>query len=365
MSSDVVIIGGGVIGLTLAYKLAEEGVSTTIIERGEPGREASWAGAGMLPPGNFEKAKTPAALLRGLSDSLWSDLSNELLERTGVDNGYRNSGGMEVRYQSDESLSNEIEKWKLEEVPIEILDRKQLKQKEPLLSEKLTKAYFLPTMHQVRNPRQLSALYAGCQSRGVQFLLGQPVTNIKREGEKVLGVETLNGSINCGHVCIATGSWSGQLLNSLEINNSIKPVRGQIVLLRSQQHSLKHIIQIGSQYLVPRPDGRILIGSTMENVGFNKTTTASGISSLIQFALELVPELASATVEKTWAGLRPGSEDGLPYLGEVGNYQNLSIAAGHFRDGLQLSPATAILMTQHIMGIESAIPIKPYSLERG
>ncbi len=344
MTSDVIIIGGGIIGLTLAYRLSGEGVTVTVIERGEPGKEASWAGAGMLPPGNLEKATTPEGLIRGLSDSRWKDLSNELLEKTGIDNGFRNSGGLEVRYQQDESFQNDIQKWQYEEVPIEVLDQQQLNHKAPRLSQKLVQGFFLPTMHQVRNPRQISAIYSACKMRGVQFLLGEIVTELTKKENQITGIRTLTDSISSGHVCIAAGSWSRQFLNQLQLETSIEPIRGQIVLLRSKEITLDHIIQVGPQYLVPRPDGRILIGSTMERAGYDKSTTASAISDLIQFATRLVPDLKNAQVEKFWAGLRPGSEDGLPYLGNVGEFQNLSIASGHFRDGLQLSPATSVLL---------------------
>lgn len=364
MTTDVVIIGGGIIGLSMAYRLSLEGASVTIIERGKPGREASWAGAGMLPPGNLDKSEYPEAMIRGLSDSIWPQLTQELFELTGIDNGYRNSGGLEVRYRSDESFLEDIQKWKDQEVPVEVLDQELLHQQEPALSRKLVQGYFLPTMHQVRNPRQISAIYSACVMHGVNFRTDETVTELLREGDCIRGVKTDFDSISCDHVCIAAGSWSNRLLESLGVSNSIEPVRGQIVLLRTNPTILNHVIQVGPQYIVPRPDGRILIGSTMERAGYEKSTTASGIAGLIDFAIELVPELKNACVEKTWAGLRPGSEDGLPYLGRVENFENLSIASGHFREGLQLSPATAVLMTEHILQKETTIPLEPFSLSR-
>jgi glycine oxidase len=164
--------------------------------------------------------------------------------------------------------------------------------------------------------------------------------------------------------CVAGGAWSKPLLADFGVDVSIEPVRGQIVLLSQSPVPFRCVIQDGARYLVPRPDGRILIGSTEEHVGFLKENTAGAIAELIEFATARVPQLAAARVERTWAGLRPGSADGLPYMGQVPGTENVFVAAGHFRSGLQMSPGSALLMRELILGSETSISLEPFACNR-
>lgn len=364
---DVVVIGGGVIGLTLAYELAGRGVSVNVLDQGPMGQESSWAGAGILPPGNPAKAAAPEAKLRAHSHVLWPRLSEQLRSETGIDNGFRRCGGIEVRLNGHaKQLDDEIENWQTEGVEIERLDERVFEY-ESRLNRDTVSAYRLPQMGQVRNPRHLKALIVGCLARGVTLRAGCPVHSFERlsSGNKVLAVRTPDGELFAGQFVIASGAWSGRFLAELGCRAAnIRPLRGQIVQLATLPPLIRHVVNVGSRYLVPRDDGRILVGSTEEAVGFDKRNTADAVGDLIAFGRQVVPALASATFERAWAGLRPQSLDGLPYLGAVPGSSNLFIAAGHFRSGLQLSPITAAVMTQLLLGEPTTVDLHPFRCDR-
>lgn len=363
--SDVIVIGGGVVGLSIAYELSGRGVGVTVLDQGPLGREASWAGAGMLPPANPERARSPGERLRGFSHRLWSGLSERLRAETGIDNGYRKSGGLEVRFEGTTGeLDEEIAAHRLAGVDIASLSPKEALECEPRLSTNISAGYRLSEMAQVRNPRHLKAMLAGCAARGVRFLPGTPVHDFDRHGEKIVGVQTPSGVLHAGQFVVAAGAWSPAVLERAGCAVKIAPLRGQIVLLQSQPLPIRHIVQVGKQYLVPRPDGRVLIGSTEDAVGFNKGNTAEGVNGLLSFAKQIVPCLAEATFERAWAGLRPRSADGLPYLGRIPGLENLFAATGHFRDGLQLSPITAELISATLLGEEPCTSLDDFRCDR-
>lgn len=362
---DVIIIGGGVIGLSTAFQLAGAGYSCAVVDQGALGQESSWAGAGMLPPGNLHGARTPEAKLRAASHELWPDLSATLRELTGIDNGFRRCGGLEVRLDGPgDELDQEIDGWTAEQVAVRKLSGTDLSEREPAISQRVTAAYYLPEMGQVRNPRHLKALISGCGQRGVTLLPGVNVWELARQGGRLAAVATSQGRMTAGMFVVAGGAWSGQLLSQVGYRIPLRPMRGQIVLLSTGPRVVRHVINLGARYLVPREDGRVLVGATQEVAGFDKRTTAAGAGGLLEFALRLVPELSQATVERTWAGLRPQSADGLPYLGAVPDVDGLIVAAGHFRAGLQLSPITANLITDLIQGKPSRLPLEAYSVCR-
>jgi glycine oxidase len=360
-NSDVLILGGGVIGLTAAYFLAREGLAVEVVDKGEFGQEASWAGAGILPPGNPSHALSAVDQLRAHSAALFPVLSAELRERTGIDNGYRRCGGLEFSAEEGEAAANE---WRSEGITFEPVDERRLRTLEPALAAGLGTGYLLPDMAQLRNPRHLTALLAGCQLFGVRLRSGCPVYQFERQGERITAVESEHGRLVAGRFLLAAGAWSGALLGQLGWRPGIHPVRGQIVLLHPPTPLLRHILLWGARYLVPRSDGRVLIGSTEEDAGFDKRTTAGAISELLALACRLVPALAEVPVERCWAGLRPGSPDGLPFLGAVPGSANLFIATGHFRAGIQLSPATGLVIKELLLGQRLTIPLDDFRLDR-
>jgi glycine oxidase len=360
-SADILIIGGGVIGLTTAYFLAREGAQVEIVDKGDFGQEASWAGAGILPPGNPTLARTPFDKLRAHSAALFPSLSAELRERTGIDNGYLRCGGLELAGREGEAAANE---WRSEAIAFQELDEQQLRQREPALAPGLAPAFYLPDMAQLRNPRHLRAIVAGCQHLGVRLRPGCPAHDFEKQGSRIIGVRSEQGALRAGRYLLSAGAWSEGLLEPLGIRAGIHPVRGQIALLHSGRPLFGHLLLWGAHYLVPRADGRILVGSTEEDAGFDKRTTAGAIAELLALGCKLVPALADAAVERCWAGLRPGSPDGLPYLGAVPGSDNLFIAAGHFRAGIQLSPATGLVLKELLLGQPLTVPLDAFRLDR-
>ena len=363
-NADVLIIGGGVIGLTTAWYLSGEGVRVTLLDQGPIGRQASWAGAGIIPPGCPAHARAPIDLLRALSSRLYPELSAALREQTGLDNGYVVCGGLELPDPDAPDLLLPTEEWHSEGIAFAWLDRAGLERLEPGLSPAVTAAVHLPGMAQVRNPRHLQALQRGCLDRSVAILPGWPVARLVVKGRQVLAVEGEQGRLSAGQYVLASGAWTERLLEPVGHRPGIRPVRGQIALLNTGRPGMRPLLLVGKRYLVPRLDGRLLVGATEEEAGFDARPTAGGIAGLLEFATRLVPDLADAWLEQSWAGLRPGSVDGLPYLGAVPGCDNLHIAAGHFRAGLQLSPASGLAMTCHLLGRPTPLPLEAFRLDR-
>ncbi|MGL4551696.1 MAG: glycine oxidase ThiO [Gemmataceae bacterium] len=355
---DVLIVGGGVIGLTTAYYLARDGVRVTLVEAGEVGRQASWAGAGILTPGDPERARTPADRLRTVSVGLYPGLSAALREETGLDNGYRVCGGVELPDDGQDAADLPTEEWHAEGARVEPVPAGGLAEATGGLVEGAAAAVRLPDMAQVRNPRHLQALQAACVRRGVTLLPGWPVAEVRP-----YGVAGERGRLVAGKVLVAGGAWTGQVLASHGLRLPVRPVRGQMVQLRLPPGRRPIVLQ-GKRYLVPREDGLTLVGSTEEEAGFDAVPTDDGVAGLLAFARGLGPALGTAPVERTWAGLRPASADGLPYLGEVPGAAGLSVAAGHFRSGLQLSPGTGLVMSQLLTGKEPAVPLEAFRVGR-
>lgn len=353
-SPDVIVIGGGVIGLSIAWELAGQGASVRLLEQGQFGQEASWAGAGMLPPGNPELARSPEARLRAESHALWPDWTERLRAETGIDNGYARCGGIEVRLNgSSTELNAEVAAWRAEGVLVETPNLDEFGQRFPALHPHVSSGYVLPELGQVRNPRHLKALVSACAARGVDLRAGCPVVGFDHSANRIAAARTPAEEHRAAEFVVAGGAWSRELLRQAGHDISIEPVRGQIVLLEARPLPFRCVIQSGLRYLVPRADGRILIGSTEEHVGFDKRNTAEAVSDLIDFARGIVPALGAARFERCWSGLRPHATNGLPHIGRLPETANLSVAAGHFRAGLQLSPITAVKVANAILGRET------------
>lgn len=327
-SADVIIVGGGVIGLTTAYYCARAGLRVTLVEAGPLGRQASWAGAGILPPASLEMARTPLDVLRAQSMAEYPGLSAQLRDETGLDNGYRLCGGVELPERPSALVPTE--EWHAPGTRYEIVQREALRRRLGDWQLPHDTGAFLPEMAQVRNPWHLRALEAACRGRGVDLRPHWPVRRLLPDG-----VEGAAGMLYAGRIVLTSGAWTAQLLPL-----KIRPVRGQMLLLRIAPGE-RPILTCGKRYLVPRGDGRLLVGSTEEEVGFDSSTTAEALEELRRFAVSVCPSLAEAPIEGSWAGLRPASADGLPYLGPVPGQARWYVAAGHFRAGLQLSPGTA------------------------
>lgn len=372
MADDCLILGAGVVGLSLAYDLAGHGLRVRIVDRQAPGQEASWAGAGILPPANYRAPQTPEEQLALLCHELHPRWSAQLREETGIDNEYRRTGGL---YLAGDKAEGELLRWIARDwvdrglSVQEVTTPEQLAELDTALGakraeERFAAAYFLPDEAQLRNPRHLKALIAVCERRGVTITPDAAVEDFIVAAGKITAVRTTAGDLSAGVICLTGGAWTRDLLAKLKVSIALRPIRGQIALLNTGEQTLRRIINVGPRYLVPRGDGRVLVGSTEEDVGFEKRTTAEAIAELLRFAFALVPSLASATLETCWAGLRPTTPDGKPYIGRIPGYENALVAAGHFRSGLQLSPGTALLMRQLIMNETPQIDLESYRIDR-
>ena len=331
--SDVCVVGGGIIGMTIARQLALAGRSVCLVERDRPGRQASWAGAGMLPPAApFRDAEFSQLLSE--SHALWPDLSAALREETGLDNGFRRCGGLE-RAASEYDRSEQVAAWLRAEARVDLIDEAERTEQYPMLAADGS-WYRLPDHWQVRNPRHLKALERSCRDLRVHFACGQTAREIDTDRTSAF-VQTETDSFEADQIVVAAGSWSQPLLKPFVADRFVYPVRGQMLLLRSDV-ALPSIVQDGARYLVPRFDGRLLVGATVEDVGFDTQTTAAGLVDLLGHAVRLCPALAEAEVVQHWAGLRPQCRTG-PLIGRVAD--RVVAACGHFRDGLCLAPITA------------------------
>lgn len=371
-SHDVLIIGGGVIGLSLAWELAQSGTTVAVVDRGEFGREASWAGAGMLPPGpekSHWEVATPLEQMAGLSGQLHIEWSERLRAETGIDNEFRRCGTIRLAEAPPdvELVEGQVSRWRELGIECHSLDEVQLADLEPKLSApagRFAAAYLIPGETQIRNPRHMQALVAGCRLAGVDLLSGTAVRELQVNGDQLAAAVTDDGPLEAGQFCLSAGCWTGQLAARLGLNLPVKPIRGQIVLLSGPKLLFSRNVYVGMRYLTPRKDGRVLVGSTLEDIGFEKQNTPGTTAELLDFATALAPALAALPVETCWSGLRPGTADGMPYLGRVPNLQNAWVATGHYRAGLHLSPATAVLMRALLLGEPPPINVSSLGVER-
>ncbi len=390
---DVLVVGGGVIGLSLAWDLARHGQKVQVIDQGPPGREASWAGAGILPPANRATAIHPYDQLCALSAELHPRWADELKAVTGIDTGYVRSGGLYLARTPGEAASlaawaadqralgiavKELGLEELADVEVglasdsgsssatqySVLSTQYLEPKAHRSHGRPPRAFLFPEEAQLRNPRHLRALISACQQAGVEISANVEATDILLDRGEVQGIATSRGLVRANWYGFTAGAWTGQLLAKLDLPIAVLPLRGQMVLFRCESPPIRNIVNEGSRYIVPRDDGRVLAGSTEEEVGFDKRTTQEAIAELAAFARDLVPALTSAPIERTWAGLRPATFDGLPYLGPLPGTSNAFVAAGHFRSGLFLSPATAVVMSQLIRGERPEIDLGIFRVGR-
>lgn len=365
---DVLIVGGGVIGLSLAYELASRGMQVRVLDRSAAGREASWAGAGILPPAGPHDPQ-PLEQLACLSNRLHRTWAAQLREETGIDNGLRPCGALYLARSAEDAaaLRQAISAWESVGVNVQALTAAEVAELEPALrtsNPPIEAAALLPDEAQIRNPWHLRALVAGCLNRGVTIEQGVAAEQLVVRGSQLARVQTVAGPRQAGRYVIASGSWTATLAAQLNVRLALRPIRGQIALLSMPRRPLERIVNEGPRYLVPRADGRVIVGSTQEDVGFDKRNTAEGINGLLSLATSLASCLADATLETTWAGLRPGTADGLPYLGQVPGLENAYVAAGHFRGGLTLSTGTARVLAQALCDEPTEVPLDAFRLDR-
>ena len=354
---DVLVIGGGVIGLAAARQLAARGRRVVVVERGVCGGESSWAGAGILSPGHPNRRDTLWQLTERSLERypLWCA---ELHRESGVDPEYDVRGELSLCFDEESVRTEQATAHAADEAgrargiaPGSWIEGEELRRLESAVSENALGARLCHRSATVRNPRLLRALTESCRRRGVKIREQTSVDGLMVDQGRVRGARVGEDSLLADHVVLAAGAWSSQLHPSLAKLLPVHPVRGQIVLLRSERPLVRHVISCGRHYVVPRRDGHILLGSTEEpEAGFAKRNTADGIAEVIAKALTMARGLADLPVEATWSGLRPGTPDERPYIGPVPGFDGLIAATGHFRSGLTLAPVTADLVEGIVEG---------------
>jgi glycine oxidase len=348
---DAIIVGGGIIGLSLSIALRKRGLVVLLVERGEPGREASHAAGGMLADCTIE---TPPALqpLATASAQMYPEFVHELEVESKINADLRDHGA--IIFPPPEHI-HERPGFKLS-----ALLPARLAELEPALAQPDRPAFFLK--ERSVDPRGITAAaWKTAKVRGVDFSSGDPVTAVNLSGNKVVGVTTTKTIFYAPKVVNCAGAWSGQIAPHAF---PTRPVKGQMLCLAAPSRTLlKHVIRAPEVYLIPRSDGRIVVGTTVEEAGFDKRTDPATIQRLYRAAIALVPELRNAKILENWAGLRPGTPDALPILGATA-IPGYYAATGHFRDGILLAPITAAVMSDVISGIKPAHDLTPFSPAR-
>jgi glycine oxidase len=362
MKRDVLIVGGGVIGCSIALKLAEAGCKVTVIERGRIGCEASRAAAGMLSP-QADSLQPDEFFAFGIkSRSMYKDFVAHVQERSGVDPQLREEGALFVSIESLNDQADHWTSWQIEAgLKLEKITPDDLFKLEPAVTKAARRAFFIPEDHQLDNRLLMDALSIAIKRAGVEVLEGVEVTSLLVKEKRAQGLVCGAQQMHAGTVLIAAGSWSGNLLEPVGVQAKIIPARGQMIAIRSS--AIRHVLHSSGVYLVPRNDGRLLIGATIEYAGFEKANTAKGLHSLLDAAITLAPEISQAEIVETWSGLRPDTIDHLPILGQTG-IENLWLATGHFRNGILLAPATAEFIARSILKGRDEDELKPFSARR-
>jgi glycine oxidase len=333
-----------------ARELCAAGLRVTLIERGESGRESSWAGGGILSPLYPWRYPDPVNALARWSQERYPDLLADIHAQSGIDPEYQRSGLLILDDGDDAQVSDWSRRF---DTPVDAVDAARQRELEPALGVASAQAWWMPDIGQVRNPRLVKSLRQALERQGVTFIEQRQVTGFRREdgrdGERIAGVETDAGMIAAAHIVVAGGAWSGELLRTTGLDLPVTPVRGQMILFRAKPGQIRHIVLDGGRYVIPRRDGRTLVGSTLERVGFDKSTTESALAELRAAAVRLIPALGDCPVEHHWAGLRPGSPTGIPCIARHPSIRNLYMNAGHYRNGVVLGPASARLLADILL----------------
>lgn len=361
---EILVVGGGIQGLATSIALAEDGHLVQLIERERPGSRASWVAAGLLTP-STPWVYPPALIeLCHRSEASYADFVENLARHTGIDGEHDNAGMIYPAGASftGQSIAEHSELRRQLGFQIEVLDRQALDGLQPGLGPAVSGAAWQPGSARVRPPRLLAALLARARQLGVEVLSDCPVAGLERIGSRLVGVRLSQGQLLEADVTVlAAGAWSAALAGSAGLSLDVRPVRGQMLLLKGPPGLLKATINDGLCYLVPRRDGRILVGSTMEDVGFDAVTTPGALRRLAELAAALLPATAALEVETDWAGLRPGTPDRLPYLGQVPDCEGLILATGHYRNGILLAPITARLVADLVAGRRPEVDLAPFA----
>lgn len=349
MSTDFLIAGGGAVGLTSAQALLQAGYRVTLVERGAVGQEASWAGGGILAPLCSWDYQEPVTRLAHRSMGMFEDATAMLHATTGIDPEYQRSGMLLLPPVQDEPAMRWCAQHQVALQRVRLADYLSGQQGDGLL---------LPEVAQVRNPRLLGALRRRVEMLGGVILEHHEAQRFELAGDRITALQTTQGKLGAGAYIVAAGAWSKALLGEHALGMDIRPIRGQILLFKFDAPPFRQILLKKDLYLIPRRDGHVLVGSTLEDVGFDKSTTVEARDSLLHRVRELFPAWPEPI--QHWAGFRPGSPDNIPVIGRHPHIANLYANSGHFRYGVTMSLASAELLLNEITGAPQPIPVEAY-----
>lgn len=356
--TECLIVGGGIIGMLTAHELRTAGMAVSLVEKGHPGRESSWAGGGIVSPLYPWRYGDSISKLSQWSQAHYPAIARMLIDAGGTDPEYVKSGLLIL----EPTDTNRATAWSGHfDQPLHLIDQEGIVQCQPELDTDATEAVWLPEVAQIRNPRLTKSLYHAIRqvitihehTETTELLIGQG---------RVRGVKTPNGTLEADNVIVCAGAWSGNLLSDIVTPPAIEPVLGQMIIFRHHPGGITRIVLHNDRYIIPRKDGRVLVGSTLEYRGFDKHTTEQAKQALKAFALTHFPCLRELEIEHHWACLRPGSPSGIPYIGPIPEIDGLYLNAGHFRNGVVLGPASTRLMADIVLGRNPILDPEPYAI---
>ncbi|MDH5393236.1 MAG: glycine oxidase ThiO [Gammaproteobacteria bacterium] len=358
--ADCIVVGAGISGVLTALELEQAGARVILLERDRLGAESSWAGGGIISPLYPWRYPDAVSQLAQYGQQHYPALLDRLQLESGIDPQYHKNGLLVL----DQDEANQAIEWARRwQVDVQKLNAEQTQQCEPALNRQAKAALWLPEVAQLRNPRLVKAMSAVIARRKISLFEHSPVSAIRIKNDRVQGVSVGDKHYDAEQVLIAGGAWSGQILKQLKLETTIEPVKGQMILLKGVPGQVKRIVLSAGRYIIPRQDGRILVGSTLEHTDFKKELTENAKQQLYQAAIEMMPALAGLEVEHHWAGLRPGSGNGVPYIGKHPAVQGLFFNAGHFRNGVVLGLASARLAADIMLQREPLFDPGSYAIE--
>ncbi len=362
---DTIIVGAGAVGMMTAQLLSQQGQKVCLIDKGKVGSESSWAGGGILSPLYPWQYSDAVNNLATWSQQHYPDFFYTLIQETGIDVELINSG---LLIRIDEQQKSDIQRWSSKYNPsVAYVNAVESLQIESSSAPVQRESLWLANVSQVRNPRLVRALHQSMINNTITLYENCEVLSVSTTSSRFNAVQTTTGKIVANHLVIASGAWSSQLFNDIgqhQTSATINPVRGQMMIIKTPPDTLKRIILEDGHYVIPRKDGRVLIGSTIEHVGFDKSITDDAHDKLLQAAIAIVPSLSQFKVEHHWAGLRPGTLNGVPYISQHPEISGVFINSGHYRNGIILGLASAQLMVNIMLGQPEILNISDYRCEK-
>jgi len=365
--ASIVIAGAGIIGCAIAYELSRRGLRCLLLDSRRAGMAATNAAAGVLAP--LAEFQRPGALVRLGLESLrlypaWVDRLRE--DAPDIDVEFVRNGVLRVAFDDEELAALRLGLRYRDELGVELLelDAAALREAEPRLSERIVGGLLCPEEGQVSNQLFTLALSRAAEKRGARVVEGAPVLGFTKRGGRVTGVRTPRGDFACDHLVLAAGPWTHSLAAKLGVDVPTRPMRGQMVAFGGMLTPVHQPVWGARGYVLPRANGLVFAGSTVEDVGFRIRTTKAGLAGVRRAAFEIVPQLRHAREHFSWAGLRPGSPDGLPIMGPLPGWDNVTVATGHFRNGILLAPISGQLIAQLITNRRSPEALASFAPDR-